>query len=79
MTATLRPMGALRILAGNRGLGEHATITVEHGQSLESACADAGVRSDLVALFLVNGKPESGSYVLLAGDDVKLVALVGGG
>jgi hypothetical protein len=80
VTATLRPMGALRTLAGNSsGPGERATIAVEHGQSLESACGEAGVRRDLVALFVVNGRPESGSYVLRAGDDVKLVALIGGG
>jgi sulfur carrier protein ThiS len=79
VTATLRLMGALRTLAGNSGLGDRATITVEHGQSLESACGEVGVRRDLVALFVVNGRPETGDYVLRAGDDVKLVALVGGG
>ena len=79
MTATLRPMGALRTLTPNDGPGERTTITVQHGQSLESACREAGVRWDLVALFVVNGRQESGSYVLQDGEDIKLVALVGGG
>jgi len=79
VTATLRPMGVLRTLAWTGGPRERTTVTVQHGQSIESACREVGVRPDLVALFLVNGRPESGGYVLQAGDDVKLVALVGGG
>lgn len=82
MTATLRPVGVLRASAstsGLRGPRDDGTLTVQHAQSLESACREAGIRPDLVALFLVNGRPESGSYTLRAGDDVKLVALVGGG
>jgi sulfur carrier protein ThiS len=79
VTATLRPVGVLRTLTCTSGSRENATVTVEHGQSLDSACLEVGVRPDLVALFLVNGRPESGGYVLQAGDDVKLVALVGGG
>jgi sulfur carrier protein ThiS len=79
VTATLRPVGVLRTLALTNGPRERTAVTVEDGQSLDSACLEVGVRPDLVALFLVNGRPESGGYVLQAGDDVKLVALVGGG
>jgi sulfur carrier protein ThiS len=79
VTATLRPVGVLRTLGLTNGPRERTAVTVEDGQSLDSACLEVGVRPDLVALFLVNGRPESGGYVLQAGDDVKLVALVGGG
>lgn len=79
MTATLSPIGVLKTLAWTDGRLDRTTITVEHGQTLESACLGAGVRPDLVALYVVNGRPESGDYVLHAGDDAKLVALVGGG
>jgi hypothetical protein len=79
VTATLRPVGVLRTLAWTDGPSDRTTVTVEHGQTLESACLEAGVRSDLVALFLVNGRAESGDYVLNPGDEARLVALVGGG
>jgi hypothetical protein len=79
VTATLRPVGALRALVWTTDPPDRTSVTVEHGQTLASACLEAGVRWDLVALFVVNGRAESGDYVLNAGDDAKLVALVGGG
>jgi sulfur carrier protein ThiS len=79
VTATLTPVGVLRTLAWTDDPPDRASVTVEHGQTLESACLEAGVRSDLVALFLVNGQAESGDYVLNPGDEARLVALVGGG
>ena len=56
-----------------------AGIPVQEGQSIEAVCRDAGLPVDLIALYLVNGRQESGDYVLRSGDDVKLVALIGGG
>jgi hypothetical protein len=79
VTATLTPVGVLRTLAWTDEPPDRTSVTVEHGQTLESACLEAGVRSDLVALFVVNGRAESGDYVLRAGDEAKLIALVGGG
>ncbi len=79
VSATIRPMGVLRSRAWGSGDEEHPLLTVRDGQSLETACLEVGLRPDLIALFLVNGRPEPKEYVLRAGDDVKLVALVGGG
>ncbi len=79
VSATIRPMGVLRSRAWGSGDGEDVPLTVQDGQSLETACLEVGLRPDLIALFLVNGRPEPKEYILRAGDDVKLVALVGGG
>ena len=79
MSATIRPVGTLRSASWTRGGQEQSPITVRDGQSIEAACRDLGLRLDVIALFLVNGRPEPKEYVLQAGDDVKLVALVGGG
>ncbi len=78
VSATIRPMGVLRSATWRNG-GEEASLTVQEGQSLEAACLAVGLRPDLIALFLVNGRSEPKEYVLRAGDDVKLIALVGGG
>ena len=79
MSATIRPVGLLRSNTWANADQEGSLITVSEGQSLEATCRDLGLRLDLIALFLVNGLPESKDYVLRAGDDIKLVALVGGG
>lgn len=79
MSATIRPVGLLRSNTWPNVDQEGSLITVSEGQSLEEACRDLGLRLDLIALLLVNGRPESKDYVLRAGDDIKLVALVGGG
>ncbi len=79
MSATIRPVGTLRSAEwANGGRGE-TSITVNEGQTIEAVCLELGLRPDVIALFLVNGQPESKDYVLRSGDDVKLVALVGGG
>ncbi len=78
MSATIRPMGVLKFATWRDG-GEVTSLTVQEGQSLEAACLEVGLRPDLIALFLVNGRSEPKEYVLRAGDDVKLIALVGGG
>ena len=79
MSATIRPVGALSLGARSNGGREGVPITVRDGQSLKAVCLELGIRLDLIALFLVNGQPESEDYVLKTGDEVKLVALVGGG
>lgn len=79
MSATIRPVGLLRSNTWANVDQEGSLITVREGQSIEAACRNLDLRLDVIALFLVNGRPESKDYVLRAGDDVKLVALMGGG
>ena len=79
MSATIRPVGILKSGRWTNAGREDAPIAVQEGQSIEAACRGLGLPLDLIALFLVNGRPEPKEYVLRTGDEIKLVALVGGG
>ena len=79
LTATIRPLGGLKSLSRGRLTREDAPIEVQGGRTLEAACLELGLPLDLIALFLVNGVQQPKGYVLRDGDDVRLVALVGGG
>jgi sulfur carrier protein ThiS len=80
MNATLRPIGLLKPycqwLLDDQGRIELADC---EGQTLERVCREIGLPEGLVSLFIVNGLPQSGSYRLQSGDDVKCVAVIGGG
>lgn len=49
------------------------------GQTIEKVCREIGLPLNLVSLFIVNGRSQPSAYRLQAGDDVKCVALIGGG
>ncbi|MBS1238910.1 MAG: Mut7-C ubiquitin [Deltaproteobacteria bacterium] len=80
MNATLRPIGLLKPycqgLLDDQGRIELAD---RDGQTLERVCREIGLPEGLISLFIVNGHPQSGSYRLQPGDDVKCVAVIGGG
>jgi hypothetical protein len=46
---------------------------------LEAVCQDIGLPAGLVSLFIVNDHIQERSYRLQSGDDVKCVAIIGGG
>jgi len=65
----------LKTLAGNR-----KEIDVEAaGQTISQAVEALGINPQLVALVLVNEAQQSKAYVLQDGDQVQLMAVVGGG
>lgn len=80
MNVTLRPIGLLKPyclgLLDDQGRIELAD---REGQTLEMVCRQIGLPEGLVSLFIVNGHPRSGAYRLQPGDDVKCVAVIGGG
>ena len=80
MNVTLRPIGLLksycRELLDDQGRIE---LAGREGQTLARVCRDIGLPEGLVSLFIVNGHPQSDSYRLQLGDEVKCVALIGGG
>jgi molybdopterin converting factor small subunit len=78
MSAIVRPVGILRSMVKELP-PESDTIEVAHGQQVRAACEALGLLPDLIALVVVNGEQASLDYVLQAGDEVKLIALVGGG
>jgi len=71
----IRLLGMLKTLAGNR-----KEIDVEAaGQTISQAVEALGINPQLVALVLVNEAQQSKAYVLQDGDQVQLMAVVGGG
>ena len=80
MNVTLRPIGLLKPycdgLIDDQG---RIKLADREGQTLERVCREIGLPEGLVSLFIVNGHPQSGAYRLQPGDDVKCVAVIGGG
>ena len=70
------PFGLLRSFAKG---AERLVLEGKEGQSIEAICQEIGLPIDLVSLFLVNGELRSKDYILQPNDEVKLIALVGGG
>jgi sulfur carrier protein ThiS len=80
MNVILRPVGLLKAYC--RGLlDDQGRIELPgcEGQTLARVCRDIGLPEGLVSLFIVNGQPQPDSYRLQPGDQVKCVALIGGG
>jgi sulfur carrier protein ThiS len=80
MSAVLRPIGLLKAFCRDR-LDEQDRIELPgyEGFALEAVCQEIGLPPALVSLFIVNGRVEERSYRLRDGDDVKCVAVIGGG
>ena len=76
MSVTFLPFGLLRSFAKG---AERLVLEGKEGQSIEAICQEIGLPIDLVSLFLVNGELRSKDYILQPNDEVKLIALVGGG
>jgi sulfur carrier protein ThiS len=69
-------MGVLRTFVGGK---DRLILEQKEGQSLEQVCDELGVPLNMIALFIVNGEPREKGYHLRSDDEVKVVALVGGG
>jgi sulfur carrier protein ThiS len=74
MTALLRFSGHLKEFTGGR-----AEIDVEPGRSIRETLAGLGLNPLVVALVVVNGEARDKDYVLVDGDQVKVLAVIGGG
>ena len=80
MTATLRPVGLLKSYC-RRLLDDQGRIDLagREGQTLDHISLEIGLPHGMVSLFIVNGHPQSGSYRIEPGDDIKFIAVIGGG
>ncbi len=74
MAVTIRPIGMLKNYIGDRPEAE-----VEAGRTVRQTLADLGIPPALVALVLVNDVQRDKDYVLLDGDSVRIIAVIGGG
>ncbi len=74
MPATIRPLGMLKSY-----LDDQAERTVPSGVSVRETLLSLGMNLDLVAGVFINGEQQSKDYILQDGDEVKLLAVIGGG
>jgi sulfur carrier protein ThiS len=56
-----------------------AEVTAEAGQSVREALKALGIPPELVALVSDNGAHQMKDYILQDGDEVRLLAVIGGG
>ena len=74
MPAKIRPVGHLKSLVNGQ-----EEVEVESGYTVRATLERAGIRSELVALVMVNDEQRDKDYVLQDGDMVKVLAVIGGG
>ena len=74
MPAKLRPIGHLKSLINGQN-----ELEVESGSTVRATLEKAGIRSELVALVMVNDEQRDKDYVLQEGDVVRVLAVIGGG
>jgi sulfur carrier protein ThiS len=74
MSAKLRPVGHLKSLVNGQ-----EEVEVESGNTVRATLEKAGIRSELVALVMVNGEQRDKDYILQDGDVFKVLAVIGGG
>lgn len=74
MPATLRLSASLKIL-----LEMNDEITVQAGSSVRETISLHGIKPELVALVSVNGVMQTKDYIIQEKDEIRLLAVVGGG
>lgn len=74
MTAVIKPFGILKeYIHGASQISVPSNITVRE------ALTAYHIPSEIVALVVVNGVQQSKDYLIQEGDEIKLLAVVGGG
>jgi sulfur carrier protein ThiS len=74
MTAILKPFGILKeYIQGTSMVSVPSNITVRE------AITSLNIPPEIVALVVVNGAQQSKDYLIQEGDEIKLLAVVGGG
>lgn len=74
MPALLRPSGALRDVVGGQ-----SEIQVESGRTVRETLAALGIVPETVALVMVNDVQKTKDYVIQEQDNIRVLAVIGGG
>lgn len=74
MTAVLKPFGILR-----EYIHGASQVPVPCNITIREAMAAFNIPPEIVALVVVNSAQESKDYLIQEGDEIKLLAVVGGG
>jgi len=74
VTAKLRLAGHLKDLASGRD-----EVEVEAGRSVRDVLTELGIPVEVAALVVVNEEQQTKDYILKDGDQVRVLAVIGGG
>lgn len=74
MSACIHPFGILKTYAYGQ-----SDLVVDAGCTIREVVTDFGIPTAIIAMILVNDEPQTRDYCLQDGDDVKLIAVLGGG
>jgi molybdopterin converting factor small subunit len=74
MAAIFRPVGVLKSYIGGQN-----EVAVEAGRTIRETMLTFNMPPEIVALVMVNDEQQSKDYMLKEGDEVKLIAVIGGG
>jgi hypothetical protein len=76
MSVTFIPIGLLKNFVNG---AERITLERKEGKSLEVVCWEIGLPANLAPVFIVNGEIKNKDYLLRSNDEVKIIAILGGG
>ena len=76
MSVIFLPLGHLRYYVNG---ASRLILEEKEGKSLEVVCREIGIPVGLGTVFAVNGEQKKRGYLLQPDDEVKLIALSGGG
>jgi sulfur carrier protein ThiS len=74
MTAILKPFGILKEYIQGASM-----VSVPSNITVREAITTLNIPPEIVALVVVNGAQQSKDYLIQEGDEIKLLAVVGGG
>jgi sulfur carrier protein ThiS len=74
MAAKLRLSGALKDVVGGRD-----NFDVESGRSVRETLTGLGIVPETIALVVINKEHQDKDYIIQEGDDILVLAVIGGG
>ena len=74
MTAKIKISSALKMILDGK-----EEIEIEAGYSVRESMIKINIKPELIALVVVNGEQKNKDYIIKDGDQVKLLAVIGGG
>ena len=80
MSVTFIIIGSLKHIHSNVSHGkDRLVVEGREGLPLKVVCREIGLPLNLISVCVVNGKAESKDYILQHGDEIKVIAAMGGG
>jgi sulfur carrier protein ThiS len=80
MSVTFILIGSLKQFCSDLNNGKDRLVFEgQEGRSIKVVCQEIGIPNKLISVCIVNGKTESRDHILQHGDEIRLIAVMGGG